>query len=196
MSVWIALKRFPPIDPLDSGEKAVVIVETSRMLIRQLTVDDLGELAVMLADPEVMRHSIRGVLTEEETRGFISWCIGLYERFGYGPFALEEKSSSALIGFCGLSPETVGGVEEVHVGYRLARRFWGKGLATEAVRAVVANGFQQCGLKSVIAIVEPDHPASRRVVEKAGFGSIERQRFHGRDVLVYRKLDIERRGDP
>lgn len=124
----------------------MVITETSRMLIRQLTFEDVRELAVILADPEVMRHSIRGVLTEEDTRGFISWCTGLYERCGYGPFALEEKASSALIGFCGLSPETVAGVEEVHVGYRLACRFWGKGLAAEAVRAVIACGFQQQGL--------------------------------------------------
>ncbi|SEP18525.1 Protein N-acetyltransferase, RimJ/RimL family [Aquisalimonas asiatica] len=142
----------------------------------------------MLADPEVMRHSIRGVLTEEDTRGFISWCIGLYQRCGYGPLALEDKESSGLIGFCGLSPETVAGVEEVHVGYRLAQRFWGKGLATEAVRATVMDGFQTHRLGSVIAIVEPGHPASCRVAEKAGFGSIQRQQFHGRDVLVYRRF--------
>ncbi len=165
----------------------MVATETDRMLIRHLSLEDLAELAVMLADPEVMHHSVRGVMTQEDTRGFIAWCISLYERCGYGPFALEDKASSALIGFCGLSPQTVGGVEEVHVGYRLARRFWARGLATEAVRAVVTGGLRQHGLESVIAIVEPDHPASCRVVEKAGFGFSQRQQFYEREVLVYRK---------
>lgn len=166
----------------------MVIPETTRLSIRPLCLEDVPELALALGDPDVMRYSIRGVLTEVGTQEFIRWCIGLYRDRGYGPWALVEKASGALVGFCGLSPETVDDVEEVHIGYRLARKFWGKGLATEAVRAVLDHAFARQDIESVIAIVEPDHSASIRVVEKAGFGTFECKPYHGREVRIYRTV--------
>jgi [ribosomal protein S5]-alanine N-acetyltransferase len=161
------------------------IAETRRMLIRPLSLDDVPELAAILADAQVMHYSLKGIHSEEDTRRFVEWCLGLYRDCGYGPWALVERGSWALVGFCGLSPETVGGQDEVHVGYRLARRFWGCGLATEAVSAVLADGFAR-GLASVVAIVQPAHGASIRVLEKAGFSAFEQMAYHGSDVRVYR----------
>ncbi|XSS65582.1 GNAT family N-acetyltransferase [Pseudomonas sp. B11] len=60
----------------------------------------------------------------------------MLRRTGHG--ALVEKGTGELVGFCGVSPEQVGGVQEANLGYRLARRFWNRGLATEAVRGVLA----------------------------------------------------------
>lgn len=157
------------------------------MRIRPLAEADASKLAPMLADPEVMRFSVGGVLAEAQTRAFVRWCIGLYRERGYGPWALVNKACGALVGFCGLSPETVAGAEEVHVGYRLSRRFWNQGLATEAVREVLAHGFERLALPTIAAIVEPEHVASVRVLEKAGFRSFECKLFHGRQVRVYRQ---------
>ena len=165
----------------------MTICETSRLSIRELTTDDVPELASILGDPTVMRYSIRGVFSEEDTRQFVEWCINLYEKNGYGPWALVEKASTELVGFCGLSPELINGVEEIHVGYRLTPQFWGQGFATEAASEVLAHGFEVGCIDSVVAIIEPEHIASLRVAEKAGFASFICARFHDRDVRIYRK---------
>ncbi|GAB3372510.1 GNAT family N-acetyltransferase [Azotobacter armeniacus] len=162
------------------------ISETERMLIRPLSLDDVPSLAEILSDPEVMKHSVRGVCDEAATRRFIEWCLACYESHGVGPWALVEKESRALIGFCGVGPEFVGDVEEINLGYRLAQRYWGAGFATEAACAALAFAFSEKAFRSVVVIVEPEHGASMRVVEKAGFCSFQNVQFYGREVRLYR----------
>lgn len=166
-------------------EHGVVVAETERLVVRQFTLHDLPQLAVYLADHEVMRHSVRGVHSVDETRQFIEWCIGHYESHGFGPWALIEKSSSVLVGFCGLSEECIEGESVFQVGYRIGRSLWGRGLATEALCQVVTLAFERYKIRSVVAIVDPSHIASLRVVEKAGFRSFVCKTFAGRSVHMY-----------
>jgi len=99
---------------------------------------------------------------------------------------LVEKSTGDLIGFCGVGPEIIDGIEEMNLGYRLARQSWNRGLATEAVRVVLEYVFTQHSLSSVIVIIEPDHLASVRVSEKVGFKDYSVHVFHDRPVRLYR----------
>jgi RimJ/RimL family protein N-acetyltransferase len=80
----------------------------------------------------------------------------------------------------------VGDVEEINLGYRLARRFWHQGYATEAAKGVLQYAFDQKYCESVIVIIEPEHTASVRVTEKVGFGDYMIREFHARPVRVYR----------
>lgn len=162
------------------------LFETQRLTARQLTLQDLPELTAMLSDPEVMEYSIRGVCDEAATRKFIDWCLASYSSHGVGPWALVEKGTGDFVGFCGVGPELVDGVEEVNLGYRLARRFWYRGLATEAATGTLDYAFGHRAVESVIAIIEPGHTASLRVSEKVGFRSYTSLEFHGRPVRVYR----------
>lgn len=164
----------------------VLVFETERMLIRTLSLDDEAALTEILSDPEVMEYSVRGVTDVTATRKFIKWCLSCYESHGVGPWALIDKESKDLVGFCGVGPESVDEIEEINLGYRLARRYWRLGLATESARAVLAYAFGERALKSVVVIIEPKHVASKRVAEKAGFSSFQNKKFHGRDVRVYR----------
>lgn len=167
-------------------ESMELISETERMLIRSLSLDDVPTLTEILSNPEVMRHSVRGVCDEAATRKFVEWCLACYESHGIGPWALIEKNSSTLIGFCGVGPERVGVAEEVNLGYRLASGYWGRGLATESARAVLAYAFGVRECQSVVVIVEPEHVASLRVAEKAGFCCFRDVDFHGKKVRLYR----------
>ncbi|WP_355659663.1 GNAT family N-acetyltransferase [Halomonas salifodinae] len=162
------------------------IAQTPRLRLRELDNGDLPALAAIFADPEVMRYSLGGVHDEAQTRRFIAWCRASYAEHGLGPWALVDKASGELAGFCGLSHDTIDGSREVQLGYRLATRFWGHGLATEAARQTVALGFTAHRLASLVAIVEPAHGASRRVVEKAGFRDCVATSFHDREVRIYR----------
>ena len=162
------------------------LFETERLVARQLSHQDLAALTEILSDPEVMKYSVRGVCNEDATRKFIDWCIECYSSHGIGPWALLMKKSDELVGFCGVSPEMVGDVEETNLGYRFARKFWNKGLATEAVGGVMSYAFVQKRCESVIAIIEPAHVASIRVTEKAAFEGYTIHDFHGRPVRIYR----------
>ncbi|MBW4936174.1 GNAT family N-acetyltransferase [Marinobacter sp. F4206] len=162
------------------------LFETQRLIARQLSHQDVPVLTDILSDPDVMKYSVRGVCDEEAIRKFINWCIECYSSHGIGPWALSERGSGDLVGFCGVGPELVGDVEEVNLGYRLARRFWHQGLATEAVKGVMRYAFDQKHCESVVVIIEPEHTDSVRVTEKAGFGDYTVQEFHNRLVRLYR----------
>ncbi|WP_275285937.1 GNAT family N-acetyltransferase [Halomonas elongata] len=160
--------------------------ETERLIIRPLLKEDLSDLTALLGDPEVMRFSVRGVCDRRATRRFLDWSRDCHVIRGFGPMALIDRESNAFVGFCGLVPEEVAGVEEIGIGYRLARRFWHRGLALEAARTVMAHGFDVLRLDEVVAVIEPANLASIRVAEKIGFRAFVTCRFHGRDVRLYR----------
>lgn len=166
------------------------VATTERLILRPLGYDDVTDLAAILGDPEVMRYSVRGTCDRAATVRFIDWCRACYDSHGLGPWALQSRADGDLVGFCGLGPEPVGEAgderEEINLGYRLARRYWNQGLASEAVSAVLAHGFQAKGVVSVVAIIEPENGASLRVAEKAGFGDYRMESFHDRPVRCYR----------
>jgi len=163
-----------------------LLLPTDRLLIRELTPEDVPALASILGDAQVMRHSVGGVLSEKATREFVAGCIFSYQANDFGPWAVIEKSTSTFIGFCGLNSEPVEGVEEVEIGYRLARAFWGRGLATEAAKATLDYAFGVLDIDSVIAIVEPENIASVNVIEKLGFNTFIHSQYHRRGVKIYR----------
>jgi len=164
----------------------VKICETQRLLIRQFSIDDVPALSNILSDDEVMKYSIRGVCDEAATGEFIKWCLQCYDSYDLGPWALIDKNSDLLIGFCGISPQSVAGNEEPNLGYRLAVDFWNKGLACEATKSVLKYVFTQTTHQSVVVIIEPEHIASLRVAKKIGFTDYSNHEFHGRAVQLYR----------
>ncbi|SDQ60149.1 Protein N-acetyltransferase, RimJ/RimL family [Pseudomonas sp. UC 17F4] len=162
------------------------LFETPRLLVRELSRQDLPALTAILSDPEVMKFSVRGVCDEQMTGAFIDWCVQCYASYGMGQWALVDKANGELVGFCGVSPEQVEGVEQASLGYRLATRYWGQGLASEAVRGVLEHAFSEQRLAAVIAIIEAANIASLRVAQKAGFNAFDTVQFHERPVRVYR----------
>jgi RimJ/RimL family protein N-acetyltransferase len=168
------------------------ILQSERLILRELVPDDTSALALILGDAEVMRHSVHGVLSAQETAGFIDACRRSYRERGFGPWAVVDKSSSTLAGFCGLNAEYVDGADEVEIGYRLGRGFWGKGLGTEAARMALAYGFDKVKLSAVIAIVEPDNLASLNVIRKLGFTGFVHSQYHRRGVKIYRMTAQQR----
>lgn len=165
----------------------MLVAETPRLLLREFTSGDVGELAEILKDPEVMEFSTNGPCAEDDTRRFVDGCLDSYREHGFGQWAIIDRSSGSIIGFCGLSHVDLNGVQEVEIGYRLARATWGQGLASEAAGAALSYGFLKCEVTSVVAIIANRHLASVRVAEKAGLKIDFSTTYRGWKVGIYRK---------
>jgi RimJ/RimL family protein N-acetyltransferase len=103
---------------------------------------------------------------------------------GWALWALEEPSTRRFLGDCGLWPLEMRG-PEVELGYDLHPDVWGRGLATEAARATVRLALGPLGIDRVVAVVKPNHAASRRVLEKAGLTHAGEREAYGEQLLLY-----------
>ena len=142
-------------------------VETERLRLRPLRASDLDDLAALYADPQAMRFSL-GLLDRERSRERLEHHVEMARKRDLGAHAVVDRADDRFLGICGFHPQTIDGVEEIEVGYRLMPHAWGRGVATEALCATVAYGLETLKLPRIIAIVEPENAASCRVAEKAG----------------------------
>lgn len=107
--------------------------------------------------------------------------------WGFGPWAVVHKSDRRVTGFCGLTRfDDIDGQPEIEIGYRLARAFWGRGLATEAVKAARDYAFEILALSRLVAIIDPQNTASAHVAEKAGLRYEKDVLFHEKMQRLYR----------
>lgn len=141
-------------------------VETPRLILRPFhPVHDVADFQRIYGDPETMAH-MNGVKTPEAARLSVERKAVKWQTQGYGLWCVVDKASGKAIGHCGL--DLLEPLGEVECAYLIDRLFWGRGLATEAVRASLDYGFSHLGLDHIIAISEPENPASMAVMAKAG----------------------------
>jgi [ribosomal protein S5]-alanine N-acetyltransferase len=146
-----------------------IILETDRLILRRLTLDDLDALFALYRDPEIRRYFPEGTLTYEETKEELEWIIDAqYGQHGFGLWATIHKETGNFIGRCGLIPWTIEGRSEVEVAYLLDKAYWGQGLATETALAIVQYGFEQLQLPRLICLFYPENTASANVARKMG----------------------------
>ncbi len=143
------------------------IIETERLILRELCPEDAKDMMRLHSHPEVQRYTGDGILTTRE--GILEKIAEKqadYGKYGYGRWATILKEGDRFVGWSGLAylPE----FDEIDVGYRFLPEFWGKGLATEATRAILAYAFKELKLKRIVAIAMKENKASIRVMEKAG----------------------------
>ena len=141
-------------------------LDTARLRLRRMRPEDAPEIARLLDDWEVARHTSNIPFPYERSVAddFIAK-VGVEMAEGRAlVFAVEERLTGKLAGCVGAS--LTGHIAEI--GYWIGREFWGKGYATEAVRRCLRALFQNFGLGTVWGAVLPENPASRRVMEKAG----------------------------
>jgi RimJ/RimL family protein N-acetyltransferase len=154
-------------------------IETERLLIRPWEPRDDAGFREMVCDPEMMRYISGGLPWDEERIAeFHARQRRHLASHGCCMGALVERASGRLAGVCGLQPMRAG--DEIEVGWWVAKRLWGRGLATEGGAAALRFGWDRLGLRRVKAIAVPENHASLRVMEKLGL-RFERQAT-GRDL--------------
>ena len=146
----------------------MIVLETERLTLRRVMLDDAAFVLQVLNDPGYIRFiADRGVRTVEDAARYIAEkFLPSFERHGFGFYIMELKSDGTPMGMCGLIKRDT--LDDVDVGYSLLEPFWGNGYAVEAARAVVDYGRRVIGLPRVVGITAPDNDASGKVLEKIG----------------------------
>src|ERR1700686_991201 len=146
-----------------------MILETERLQLRMLSVDDADFILRLLNEPSFIQNiGDRGVRTIDDARSYIlKGPIVSYEKFGFGLWMVETKSARLPIGICGLLKRDV--LEDVDIGYALLPEFCSRGYAFESAFAVMSYASEKLGLKRVVAVTNADNQSSIRLLEKMGF---------------------------
>jgi len=154
-----------------------IYIESERLYIRELALSDDQGMFEMDSDPEVHKYlGNKPVETIEQTREVIEFVRQQYKEFGIGRWAVIEKGTDEFVGWTGFklfTNKVNGHSGHYDFGYRLARRFWGKGYATESGRASLHYGIDTLKLKDIYGMTDVNNRGSRNVLEKLGFELIE-----------------------
>lgn len=174
-------------------------IVTDRLILRPFTQADADDYyAEVQSDPVVMQFLVgRAPRTREQVPGRIDFITGHYRDHGFGIWAVTDRATGAFMGQCGLNtilasdmPDDQPGVE---IAYALGQRWWGRGYATEGVRAALAWGFDVQVLETIWGVAYPENTASRRVMTKAGMTLLGvDDRIYHTTMAVFRM----QRGDP
>src|SRR4051794_8533619 len=155
-----------------------VTIETPRLALREMSLDDLDFVAGMLADPEVMRFYPRRY-SRDEAEAWVRRQIDRYARYGHGLWLVLDKVTLQPVGQVGLLLQRVEGVDEPEVAYLIHRPSWRRGYATEAALATRDHAFEVLGKPRVISLIRPENVPSRGVARKLGMVPEERTVEHG-----------------
>ena len=117
------------------------MIETERLLLRPYTLSDFDSLYEILSDPETMQH-YPAPFDEEKTRNWITWNLDNYEKYGFGLWAVILKETGEFIGDCGITLQNIDGEILPEIGYHIHKKYWRRGFAKEAARAVRDWGFR------------------------------------------------------
>ncbi len=146
----------------------MTVVETERLTLRRLTVEDAPFMLDLLNQPSFLQFiGDRGVRTLDDARAYIlKGPVEMYERHGFGIYLTALKGEGTPIGTCGLIQRD--SLEDVDIGFAFLPAFWGRGYAYEAASAVLAYGKDDLGLQRIVAITAQANRSSIRLLEKIG----------------------------
>lgn len=149
-----------------------LIIETDRLILRELKFSDSEEFFAMDTNPNVHKYLWnKPVQKIEEITEVISFVRQQYIDNGIGRFAIVSKETNEFIGWAGLkfNTEVVNNKTNFYdIGYRLDEKFWGKGYASEATFAWLKYAFETMNIKTMEAAAHCENIASNRILQKIG----------------------------
>jgi len=147
----------------------VPILSSERLILRPWRDSDLAPFAALNADPQVMEH-FPATLSVAETEAMVGRIRAAMAAHGFGWWAAELPGEAPFIGFIGLwrSAFEAHFTPCVEVGWRLARPFWGRGLATEGARACLCFGYEELRLAEIVALATTANSRSQAVMRRLG----------------------------
>jgi ribosomal-protein-alanine N-acetyltransferase len=144
-----------------------VNIQTERLSLRTLTLEDIEHAMRFWGDEQVMKYC-DGASSKDNIKKAINFYIDQQNKKGFSPYIIKIKEIGETIGICGYNPTK--NHDEIELIYHFIKDYWGKGYATEAARACIKYANENCkNINRIIASVDPRHNASIKILEKVGF---------------------------
>jgi ribosomal-protein-alanine N-acetyltransferase len=171
--------------------KQKIILETNRLFLREITERDAEVAYLLNLDPDVLKYTGDKPFESIDQARYFLKNYDHYKKYGFGRWGMISKSDGGFLGWCGLKYTQE--LDEHDVGFRLFKKHWNQGYATEAAKACVDLGFQQFKLKTIVGRAMKNNSGSIRVLEKIGMTYYKPFQFDGEEGVVY-KIDAASAG--
>lgn len=168
-----------------------MVLETERLLLREMCQSDFLDLCKILQDEEAM-YAYEGAFSDAEVQEWLDRQVSRYRQWGFGLWAAVLKETGEMIGQCGLTMQPWKGREVLEIGYLFQRPYWHKGYAIEAARACKRYAFEALGADEVCSIIRDTNTASQNVALRNGMAVADRwtKRYRGVDMPHYRFVAV------
>ncbi len=185
LNIHVGLNCFSEaLNLLQNKKGENMILETERLILRELVQEDFDEVCKLLQDPVVM-YAYEGAYNNQEVQEWLERQFRRYANDGFGLWGVVEKECGELIGQCGVTWQDCDGKRIPEVGYLLRKEFWHKGYATEAAIACKEYAFEKLGFDEVFSIIRDTNVASQNVASRNGMKKVAAfvKHFRGVDML-------------
>lgn len=167
-----------------TGRPPEALLETERLWLRPLTLQDHAALKAVLGDPDTMSF-YPAPFDDDKVTWWIERNLAHYEELGHGLWGIVLKEDGSLIGDCGPWPQSLPIGKEVELGWHVHKAHQRKGYATEAALASRDWAFANLEVKRLISLILPDNIPSRGVAEKIGMTVAQELDYKGFLHYVY-----------
>ena len=158
-----------------------IILETDRLMLREMDFSDVEVLASMLQDDRVM-YAYNGAFNDRETLHWLQKQIQRYNDYGFGLWGVFLRNSDEMIGQCGITMQDYKTTQVPEIGYLFAHKHWHKGSATEAAIACREYGFNKLRFEVMYSIIRDSNEASKNVALRNGMIPIDHITKHYRGI--------------
>lgn len=160
------------------------ILETERLILRELVQEDYNDLCRLLQDDETM-YAYEGAFSDQEAQAWLDKQLNRYQTYHFGLWAMIRKDTQEWIGQCGITMQAYKDQEVPEIGYLLQRRYWHQGYATEAAIACREYGFNTLQFPALYSIIRDTNQASQRVALRNGMQPIDTIIKHYRESTCH-----------
>lgn len=161
------------------------MIETKRLIIREMVQSDYDALCRILCDEEVMRAAYESAFNLEEAQNWLNRHLKRYEEYGFGLWAVALKETNEMIGQCGLTIQGWREKEILEIGFLFQKAYWHKGYATEAAIACKEYAFSVLNANRVYSIIRDTNIAAQKVAVQNGMNIIDK------DTKNFRNIEME-----
>lgn len=160
------------------------VLETDRFILRMFVAKDLDPAYRLFNDEDVQKYlSPKNKRTREQLEISLKNFIGRWTQRGFGLWCVTEKPIGEMIGYCGF--QNFEQTEDVEIVFGYLKEHWGKGAATEALKACLNYGMEKLGFEKIFAVTNPENIGSIRVLEKSGMSFLERDLHYEMETVIY-----------
>ena len=158
-----------------------IVLETNRLLLREMTLSDMSALSLILQDEKVM-YAYNGAFNDKETLIWMQKQLQRYKDYGFGLWGVFLKDTNEMIGQCGITMQEYKATQVPEIGYLFAYKHWHNGYATEAAIACREYGFNTLRLDELYSIIRNTNIASQKVALRNDMSPIDSIVKHYRGV--------------